>query len=183
MNRGFQPQTNESLKILQSRKVPFVVALNKVDQISGWKATNTAYISQAVKEQDTSLQTDLDQKIYDVVGTLSVLGYKSEAFYRVQDFSKEISIVPVSARSGVGIPELLAVLVGLTQQYLTKRLQQEEKDTHGIVLEVNDEVGMGPTANIILIDGSMAKNDTVLVAKRDSVIVTKPKSNFASKTT
>jgi len=26
-NRGFQPQTNESLKILQARKVPFVVAL------------------------------------------------------------------------------------------------------------------------------------------------------------
>ena len=176
VNRGFQPQTNESLKILQSRKVPFVVALNKVDQISGWNTTDSAFISKAVKEQPESIQTDLDQKIYDVVGTLSVLGYQSEAFYRVTDFAKEISIVPISARSGVGIPELLAVLVGLTQQYLTKRLEQEEKSTRGIVLEVNDEVGMGPTANVILIDGSMSKNDTVLVAKRDSVIITKPKA-------
>ena len=176
VNRGFQPQTNESLKILQSRKVPFVVALNKVDQISGWKTTNTAFITQAIKEQPPSIQTDLDQKIYDVVGTLSVLGYQSEAFYRVQDFKKEIAIVPMSARSGVGIPELLAVLVGLTQQFLKQRLDQEEKSTRGIVLEVNEEVGMGPTANVILIDGSMSKNDTVIVAKRDSVIVTKPKA-------
>ncbi len=176
VNRGFQPQTNESLKILQSRKVPFVVALNKADQISGWKTTDTAYITQAIKEQPPSIQTDLDQKIYDVVGTLSVLGYQSEAFYRVQDFKKEIAIVPISARSGVGIPELLAVLVGLTQQYLKNRLDQEEKSTRGIVLEVNDEVGIGPAANIILVDGSMTKNDTILVAKRDSVIITKPKA-------
>ncbi len=176
VNRGFQPQTNESLKILQSRKVPFVVALNKVDQISGWKTTDTAFISDAIKEQPPSIQADLDQKIYDVVGSLSILGYQSEAFYRVKDFSKEISIVPISARSAVGIPELLAVLVGLTQQYLNKKLNQEEKLSQGIVLEVNDEVGLGPTANVILIDGIMTKNDTILVAKRDSVIITKPKA-------
>ncbi len=176
VNRGFQPQTNESLKILQSRKVPFVVALNKCDQISGWRKSETPFISKAIKEQDASIQTDLDQKIYDVVGTLSILGYQSEAFYRVKDFKSEIAIVPISARSGVGIPELLSVLVGLTQQYLQKRLDQEEKDPRGIVLEVNDEVGLGQTANIILIDGTIKKDDSIVVAKRDSVIVTKPKA-------
>ena len=176
VNRGFQPQTNESLKILQSRKVPFVVALNKCDQISGWRKSETSFISQAIKEQDASIQADLDQKIYDVVGTLSVLGYQSEAFYRVKDFKSEIAIVPISARSGVGIPELLSVLVGLTQQYLQKRLDQEEKDPRGIVLEVKDEVGLGQTANIILIDGSIKKEDSIVVAKRDGVIVTKPKA-------
>ncbi len=176
VNRGFQPQTNESLKILQSRKVPFVVALNKCDQISGWRKSETSFISQAIKEQDASIQADLDQKIYDVVGTLSVLGYQSEAFYRIKDFKSEIAIVPISARSGVGIPELLSVLVGLTQQYLQKRLNQEEKDPRGIVLEVKDEVGLGQTANIILIDGSIKKDDSIVVAKRDGVIVTKPKA-------
>ena len=176
VNRGFQPQTNESLKILQSRKVPFVVALNKCDQISGWRKSESSFISEVIKEQDTSIQTDLDQKIYDVVGTLSILGYKSEAFYRVKDFKSEIAIVPISARSGIGIPELLSVLVGLTQQYLQKRLNQAEKDPRGIVLEVNDEVGLGPTANIILIDGTIKKENRIVVAKRDSVIVIKPKA-------
>jgi translation initiation factor 5B len=174
-NRGFQPQTSESLKILQARKVPFVIALNKVDQIPGWRKIDTKYITQAIKQQDQFMQTTLDEQIYNVVGTLSILGYQSEAFYRVQDFSKEIAIVPVSARTGVGIPELLTVLVGLTQQYLQKRLTQEEKPSRGIILEVNDEIGLGTTANMILIDGQMKKGDSVIVAKRDSVIVTKPK--------
>jgi len=175
-NRGFQHQTNESLGILKSRKVPFVVALNKVDQISGWRTTDTALVTQAIKEQDSSIQADLDQKIYDVVGTLSILGYKSEAFYRVKDFKSEVGIVPVSARTGVGVPELLAVLVGLTQQYLVSRLDQKEKPPRGIVLEVNDEVGMGPTANMILIDGTLSASDTILVAKRDEVVDTRPKA-------
>ena len=175
-NRGFQQQTNESLGILKSRKVPFVVALNKVDQISGWRKTDTALVTQAIKEQDSSIQADLDQKIYDVVGTLSVLGYRSEAFYRVKDFKSEVGIVPVSARTGVGVPELLTVLVGLTQQYLVSRLDQKEKQARGIVLEVNDEVGMGPAANAILIDGTLSVDDTILVAKRDKVATAKPKA-------
>ena len=176
VNRGFQPQTNESLTILQNRRVPFVVALNKCDQISGWRKSDAAFISEAIKEQDASVQADLDQKIYDVVGTLSVLGYKSEAFYRVKDFKSEISIVPISARTGVGIPELLTVLVGLTQQYLGRRLDQSQKDPRGIVLEVNDEAGLGQTANVILIDGTIRKEDRIVVAKRDSVVVARPKA-------
>jgi len=176
INRGFQPQTNESLKILESRKVPFVIALNKTDMLSGWKKTNTQFISQAIKEQSPSIQTMLDEQLYNVVGTLSVLGYQSEAFYRVKDFKQEVAIVPVSARTGVGIPELLAVLVGLTQQYLKKKLEQEEKTSRGIILEVNDDVGLGATANMILIDGYMTKENLVVVAKRDSVITTKPKA-------
>ena len=176
INRGFQPQTNESLKILERRKVPFVIALNKTDMISGWKKTNTPFISQAIKEQSPSIQTMLDEQLYNVVGTLSVLGYQSEAFYRIKDFKQEVAIVPVSARTGVGIPELLAVLVGLTQQYLSKKLEQEEKTSRGIILEVNDDVGLGATANMILIDGYMTKENIIVVAKRDSVITTKPKA-------
>lgn len=175
-NRGFQPQTNESLKILESRKVPFVVALNKVDQIPGWQPTDTPNITTSIKAQPTSIQTTLDEQIYGVVGTLSVLGYKSEAFYRVQNFSEEVSIVPVSAKTGVGIPELLVVLVGLARQFLQKRLDQSKKRTRGIVLEVNDEVGLGTTANIILIDGILHKDDMLVFSKRDDVISIKPKA-------
>ena len=152
------------------------MALNKVDMVSGWQKNDMPLVSQAIKSQSTPVQTIIDEQIYNVVGALSILGYQSEAFYRVQNFSKEISIVPVSARTGVGIPELLGVLVGLTQQYLKKKLDQEEKTTRGIILEVNDEVGLGPTANMNLVDGFLKKEDNVIVAKRDSVIVTKPKA-------
>ena len=70
----------------------------------------------------------LDEKVYNVLGSLSRLGYNSEAFWRIKDFTKELAIVPVSAATGIGIPELLAVLVGLAQQYMCKRLERQVGD-------------------------------------------------------
>jgi translation initiation factor 5B len=176
VNKGFEAQTNESIEILRKRKVPFVIALNKIDMITGWRKGNTPFISDQIKKQDLNIQTILDEKIYNVVGSLSRLGYNSEAFWRVKDFTKELAIVPVSAASGVGIPELLAVMIGLTQQYMTKKLERRDGAARGIVLEINEEVGLGPSANIILLDGILKQGDHITVAKRDSAIVTKIKA-------
>jgi translation initiation factor 5B len=176
VNKGFEAQTNESIEILRKRKVPFVIALNKIDMVTGWRKGNTPFISDQIKKQDVNIQTILDEKIYNVVGSLSRLGYNSEAFWRIKDFTKELAIVPVSATSGVGIPELLAVMVGLTQQYLAKKLERHDGAAKGIVLEINEEIGLGPSANVILLDGILKQGDTVAVAKRDSAIVTRIKA-------
>ena len=176
VNKGLEAQTIESLDILKNRKVPFVIALNKIDQISGWKKNNSILIAEQLKIQDPTILSYLDEKIYNVVGALSRLGYSSEAFWRVKDFTKELAIVPVSAVKGTGIPELLAVLVGLAQQYMSKRLERHETETKGIILEVNDEIGLGPSANVILLDGTLKHGDRIVVAKKDSVTVTKIKA-------
>ena len=176
VNKGFEAQTIESMDILKKRRVPFVIALNKVDMVAGWR-TSTRFISEDVKRQDVAVQTLLDEKIYSVVGMLSRLGYQSEAFWRVKDFTKEVAIVPVSARTGVGIPELLAVLVGLTQQYMGKKLERHTKDAaRGIVLEFSEETGLGPSANIILLDGVLHQGDSIVIGKRDGAVSTKIKA-------
>jgi translation initiation factor 5B len=176
VNKGFEAQTIESIDILKRRKVPFVIALNKVDMIAGWR-NYSKFISEEVRKQEMNIQTSLDEKVYNVVGTLSRLGFPSEAFWRVRDFTKEVAIVPVSARSGVGIPELLAVLVGMTQQYMAKRLERHtEGPARGIMLEFNEEIGLGPSANIILLDGILHQGDSIVVGKRDGAIVTKVKA-------
>jgi len=175
VNKGFEAQTIESIDILKKRKVPFVVALNKVDMVAGWRSSGK-YISEEVKKQEMTVQTLLDEKAYTVVGTLSRLGFPSEVFWRVKDFTKEVSIVPVSARFGVGIPELLAVLVGLTQQYMAKKLERHEGPAKGIVLESSEEIGLGPSANVILLDGTLRHGDIVVVGKRDGAIATKIKA-------
>jgi translation initiation factor 5B len=176
VNKGFEPQTYESMEILKKRKVPFVVALNKIDMLTGWRRINSPFITEQVKAQDFSITSMLDEKIYNVVGSLSRLGYNSEGFWRVKDFTKEIAIVPVSAAKNIGIPELLAVVVGLSQQFMTKRLERREGPARGIILEVNEEIGLGPSANLVLIDGILKVGDTVMVAKRHEAVVTKIKA-------
>jgi translation initiation factor 5B len=176
VNKGFEAQTIESMDILKKRRVPFVIALNKVDMVAGWRSS-TRFISEDVKRQDATVQTLLDEKIYSVVGILSRLGYQSEGFWRVKDFTKEVAIVPVSARTGVGIAELLAVLVGLTQQYMGKKLERHTKDAaRGIILEFSEETGLGPSANIILLDGVLRQGDSIVVGKRDGAVSTRIKA-------
>jgi len=190
VNKGFEPQTIESIDILKKRKVPFVVALNKVDMISGWKGKkkseisrsrkettiNLGFITEEIKKQDSNVLTLLDEKIYGVVGSLSRMGFNSEAFWRIKEFDKELAIVPISAVSGIGIPELMAVLVGLAQQYMKKRLERRYDYVRGIILEINEELGLGPSANMILLDGTIKQGDTIMVAKRDEIVVTKVKA-------
>jgi translation initiation factor 5B len=176
VNKGFEAQTEESIRILESRKVPFVLALNKIDQIYGWKNNDSIFIKDQMQLQASSIQETLDEKIYDVVGSLSKLGYNSEAYWRVKDFTKEVAIVPVSATKNIGIPELLAVLVGLAQQFMIKKLERHQDEARGIVLEVKEEIGLGPSANIILLDGTLKQGDKIVLAKRDCTIVTKIKA-------
>ena len=174
VTRGFEAQTHESVEILKSRKVPFIVALNKIDMLPGWRKGSSMFVTESLKQQQQGVVDDLDQRLYSVVGTLSRLGFNSEAFYRVKDFTKEVAIIPVSAKTGEGVPELLAMLVGLTQQFMQKKLQVSDV-ARGIVLEVKEEVGLGPTANVVLLDGKIRQGDSIVVAKRDDVIVTKVK--------
>jgi translation initiation factor 5B len=182
VQRGLEVQTHESLEILKTRKVPFVVALNKIDTISGWKKGASQFITQSLKVQQKAVQDALDEKIYTVVGALSRIGFNSEALYRVKDFTKEIAIVPVSARTGEGIPELIAVLIGLTQVYLQRRLAiSENAPARGLVLEVKQEPGLGETANVILLEGKLRTGDQVVLGKREGAIVTKVKAIFLPK--
>ena len=174
VTKGFEAQTHESVEILKSKKVPFVVALNKIDMLPGWRKGSSMFITESLKQQQQGVVDDLDQRLYTVVGVLSRLGFNSEAFYRVKDFTKEVAIIPVTAKTGEGIPELLAMLVGLTQQFMQKKLEVSDV-ARGIVLEVKEEVGLGPTANVILLDGKISQGDNIVVAKRDEVIVTKAK--------
>jgi translation initiation factor 5B len=176
VNKGFEPQTYESMEILKKRRVPFVVALNKIDMIPGWRHSKSQFVTDQVKAQDHSTTSMLDEKIYNIVGSLSRLGYNSEGFWRVKDFTKEVAIVPVSAAKNIGVPELLAVVVGLSQQFMSKRLERKEGPGRGIVLEVKEEIGLGPSANLVLIEGVLKVGDIILVAKRDEAVTTKVKA-------
>ncbi|MFP3228757.1 MAG: translation initiation factor IF-2 [Nitrososphaeria archaeon] len=171
--KGLEPQSYESIEILKSRKVPFTIALNKIDLITGWVPHPGSQLLQSIGSQQRAVVDRLDEAIYRVVGQLSQVGFRSEAFYRVRDFTREVAIVPLSARTGEGIPELLAILVGLAQQFLRGRLALEGGPGRGIVLEIREEPGLGHTANVILTDGELRVGDEVVLGTRSGAIVTR----------
>jgi translation initiation factor 5B len=173
INEGALTQTYESLKILQSGRTPFLVAANKLDKVPGWREKGDMNLFQAIKSQGTTTQSEVDRRLYEIVGALSANGYDSERFDRVKDFTKTIAIVPTSAKTGTGIPELLMVLSGLTQQYMKERLRVSEGPARGAILEVREETGLGITLDTIIYEGILRKTDTVVIGGLDHVIVAK----------
>jgi translation initiation factor 5B len=171
--RGFEAQTYECIEILKARKTPFLVAANKIDRIPGWNSYPDTPFLKAYQKQDPYVRQDLDTRIYDIMGVFSRLGFRTDRFDDIKDFTKTVAIVPTSAKTGEGITELLMVLVGLTQQYLKKQLQTTEGPAKGTVLEVKEESGLGLTLNTIIYDGVLQKDDLIVVGGKEKPIVTR----------
>ncbi len=174
VNEDLQPQALESIEILRKSKVPFVIALNKIDTINGWIPHPKVMLIKDIKMQRPDVQAFLEQRLYSIVNQLSSLGFNSERFDRVKDFTKEIAIVPTSAITGEGVPELLMVLTGLGQRYLENSLKVDlNKPAEGSVLEVKELRGIGTTLDIIIYDGTLREGDIIVIGGIDGPIVSK----------
>ena len=178
INDGFKPQTFEALNILKMYKTPFIVVANKIDMIFGWESHEGASFRESFEQQAQSVKQELDTKIYEIVGTLHKEGFQSERFDRVSNFASQISIIPISARSGEGIIEVLAMLLGLAQEYLTEQLEIDaDAPAKGTVLEIKEEVGLGLTIDSIIYDGVLRTNDEIaLMTSSNEVLTTKIRS-------
>jgi len=167
VTRGFQAQTYESLDILRARKTPFIIAANKIDRISAWKSVPNATFQETYSKQNAKASEDMDNRIYEIMGELSELRMEGERYDRVKDFRKTIAIVPTSAQTGEGIPDLFLVLSGLTQQFMMDKLEYSEGPGIGTVLEVKEEEGLGTTVDVILYEGVIKKTDKIVVGGRE----------------
>ncbi|MFH1332102.1 MAG: translation initiation factor IF-2 [archaeon] len=178
INEGVKPQTLECIDILKQYKTPFIIAANKVDLIPGWNVKE-GFLLDNLKSQPQDVQQTLDIKIYELVGKLHELGFASERFDRVEDYTKQVAIVPVSGKKGEGLAELIMVITGLAQRYLEKGLKYEvEGPARGTVLEVKETKGIGHTLDVIIYDGTIKKNDQIVIGGLDKPIVTKVKALF-----
>ncbi len=181
LTSGFQAQTYESIQTLKRRKVPFIVAANKIDRLSGWKGNKDMPFVKSYQKQIPVAKAALDTKIYEVMGELSQLGFESDRYDRVKNFTKKVAIIPTSAATGEGIADLFLVLAGLTQQFLMKKLETTDKPGKGVILEVKEETGLGTTLDVILFDGSIYSDDLIVVGGRNGAIVTKMRAMLEPK--
>jgi len=177
INEGFKPQTEEAISILRTFRTPFVVAANKIDRIPGWQSIEYAPFTKSFAMQDDIVKQRLENKIYELIADLYRFGFNADRFDRIKDFTRTVAIVPTSAITGEGIPELLMILVGLAQRYLEKNLRLHvEGRAKGTILEVKEEKGLGVTCDAILYDGTLRVGDRIVIAGKDDVIVTHVKA-------
>lgn len=173
INDGFKPQTFEALNILKMYKTPFIVVANKIDMIFGWESHENASFKESFNQQAQSVKQELENKVYEIVGTLYKEGFQSERFDRVSNFASQISIIPISAKSGEGIIEVLAMLLGLAQEYLTEQLEiHEDAPAKGTVLEIKEETGLGMTIDAIIYDGVLRTNDELALMSSSNEVLT-----------
>jgi translation initiation factor 5B len=165
INDGIKPQTAEVLQILKANKTPFIIALNKIDNISGWK-TNTP-----PEQQATNVKQNFEEKFYTIIGALHSHGINAETFSKISDFTKNIAIVPCSAQTGEGIPEILAMLTALSQKFLKERIEIK-KLGKGVALEVKKDKASN-FLECILYDGELSNTDEIAIASFDDPIITK----------
>jgi len=169
IKEGIKPQTAEVLQILKNNKVPFVIALNKVDTISGWARRNS--LKESIETQAINVNEEFQQSLLTFQGSLKEHGFDSSLFYEVTDFKKQVAIVPCSARSKEGISELIFVLCGLCQRFLKERLKVSE-EAKGVILEIKKEKN-SESIEAILYDGSLKEGDEIAIASLSKPIVTK----------
>lgn len=179
INEGLKIQTEECIEILKNYKTPFVVALNKIDLLSGWHSNPEISILENIQKQNEEVMLRLEKKLYEIVGRLSELGFNSERFDRVEDYTKQIALIPISAKTEEGLPELLMVMTGMSQKFLEANLKVNvEGFAKGTVLEVKEEKGLGTTADVIIYDGSLSQNDIIVIGSLAEPVVSKVKAMF-----
>lgn len=178
INEGIMPQTIESIQILKQYKTPFIIAANKIDLIDGWKQKEKELLKNVSAQQESTIAV-FEKKLYVLVGKLNELNFNSDRFDRLEDYTKQIAIIPVSAHTKEGIPELLMVLLGLAQKYLESSLNTDVKGpAKGTVLEVKEEVGLGKVIDSIIYDGVLKVGDQVVIGGLTKPVVTKIKALF-----
>lgn len=168
INEGIKPQTAEVIQILKHNKTPFLIALNKVDNISGWRSSSKTGISDLrknIESQPMNVKQNFDEKYLTLIGSLNSFGFDADLYYNISDFTKKIALVPLSAKTREGIPELILMLCGLSQKYLSERLKLG-KEAKGVILEVKKEK-TASYVEAILYDGELGKKDEIAVADFD----------------
>ncbi|KAJ4413849.1 eukaryotic translation initiation factor 5B [Gnomoniopsis sp. IMI 355080] len=168
---GLEPQTLESMKLLRDRKTPFVVALNKIDRLYGWKKIDNNGFQDSLALQTKGVQNEFRNRLDQTKVAFAEQGFNAELYYENKSLSKFVSLIPTSAHTGEGIPDMLKLIIQLTQERMVGSLMYLS-EVQATVLEVKQIEGFGMTIDIILSNGIMREGDRILLCGTEGIIKT-----------
>lgn len=166
---GFQPQTLESVQLLKQQRTPFLTALTKIDRLPGWTPKPGEPFLRSFEDQPSRAREAFEERFYRTVGQLGQEGFAAERFDRVEDFTRQVAIVPVSSLTGEGIADLLVVIAGIAQKFLSKGLEIRGGEGKGTVLEVKEVQGLGTTIDVIVYDGEARRGDHLVIGGKQVI--------------
>ncbi|GME89022.1 unnamed protein product [[Candida] boidinii] len=168
---GLEQQTLESIRLLRERKAPFIVALNKIDRLYDWKTIPNNSFRDSYEKQSKSVQQEFETKFTNIKVALAEQGLNSELYFQNPNMAKYVSIVPTSAVTGEGVPDLLWLLLELTQKRMSKQLKYLSH-VEATILEVKVIEGLGTTIDVVLSNGILREGDRVVLCGMNGPIVT-----------
>ncbi|KAL6836873.1 hypothetical protein J3E69DRAFT_39738 [Trichoderma sp. SZMC 28015] len=168
---GLEPQTLESMRMLRERKTPFIVALNKIDRLYGWKKVDNNGFQDSLALQSKAVQNEFKNRLEQTKLAFAEQGFNSELFYQNKSMAKFVSLVPTSAHTGEGIPDMLKLILQLTQERMVGSLMYLS-EVQATVLEVKAIEGFGMTIDVILSNGILREGDRIVLCGTEGAIVT-----------
>ncbi|KAG1739943.1 uncharacterized protein EDB91DRAFT_1082308 [Suillus paluster] len=168
---GLEPQTLESLRLLRDKKTPFIVALNKIDRLYGWNETPDGAFQESLAKQKGSVQREFADRVQKTILAFAEQGLNAVLYYENKSFARNVSLVPTSAITGEGVPDMIMLLVNLTQQRMSDRLMYLS-ELECTVLEVKVIEGLGTTIDVVLSNGILREGDKIIVCGLNGPIVT-----------
>ncbi|KAJ6119413.1 Eukaryotic translation initiation factor 5B [Penicillium sp. IBT 18751x] len=168
---GLEPQTLESMRLLRDRKTPFIVALNKIDRLYGWKKIDNNGFEDSLNMQNKGVQNEFRSRLEATKLAFAEQGFNSELFYENKSMARNVSLVPTSAHTGEGVPDMLKLLTELSQERMTNSLMYLS-EVECTVLEVKVIEGLGTTIDVILSNGILREGDRIVMCGLNGPITT-----------
>ena len=168
---GLEPQTLESMKLLRDRKTPFVIALNKIDRLYGWKKIDNNGFQESLAMQNKGVQNEFADRFQKTKLAFAEQGFNTELFYENKNMAKFVSMVPTSAHTGEGVPDLLKLISKLTQERMVGGLMYLS-EVEATVLEVKVIEGLGTTIDVVLSNGVLKEGDRIVLCGLNGAITT-----------
>lgn len=148
------------------------VLTTQIDRLFEWKSTPDNGFRDSYEKQSKSTKNDFENRLSQIKLALSENGFNSEIFDENKKLGSVVSLVPTSAFTGEGIPDMLLLLAKLTQERMNKSLMYVSS-LSCTILEVKKVEEMGTTLDVILSNGHLKYGDTIVLCGTDGPIVTK----------
>lgn len=142
---GVKKQTLEALKAIIDAKIPYIIAINKIDKPEA-----------NIERTKNSL---VENGIY------------------VEGYGGSIPFVPISAKTGKGVDDLMDMILLVAE--LAELKTDTKKPAEGVIIEAHLDTKKGITAMLILKDGHLAPG--MFIVSGASIAPTRMMENFLEK--